>query len=483
MEHLMSTVTVVRFSRNPGPDIFSSKTGLAALLCLLALSSASDPAYGKSRITFPYSPCTEKSTLPGCVTKRLNNELRPYTPKVYPDHGLVDTMTPAGREARGFYITPMYLHGLGAKRTAEAMKRGKLNAVVIDMKDDLGHLVYPSKIPLGQQVTNVLINDPAAMVKAFHEQGIYVIARIVSFKDSRLPYVRPDLAVRIGAHAERLYSVGENWLDAYSPEVQDYLVDIALEIQSFGFDEIQFDYIRFPRGYPSSHATWLHAGEKPGGHAELIARFLEKVDRAVTLPISADVFGLTTLVDGDPRGLGQYIETMAQYIEAISPMMYANGMDTYFRDGHITSHVVELIQCGLQRGRLKAKNIVLRPYLQAYSNGVEHLWGSDFIMEQVLAAERAGSDGYLFWNPTMRNQVTMDAMRNLAAHPHGKGLAMLPHIPDHIKAPWCPESGNVFGTAADRSAKKTKVARAARGDGAPKAVAAGCVGACSPAAQ
>ena len=456
---------------------------MAGLLCLLGLSLASAPAHGKSRITFPYSPCTEKSTLPGCVTKRLGTDLRPYTPEVYPDHGLADTMSAAGREARGFYITPMYLHGLGAKRTAEAMKRGKLNAVVIDMKDDLGHLVYPTKIPLGQQVANVLIKDPAAMVKTFHEQGIYVIGRIVSFKDSRLPYVRPDLAVRIGAHAERLYSAGENWLDAYSPEVQDYLVDIALEVQSFGFDEIQFDYIRFPKGYPSSHATWLHAGEKPRGHADLIAKFLEKVDRAVTIPISADVFGLTTLVDGDPRDLGQYIETMAQYIDAISPMMYANGMDTYFRDGHITSHVVELIQCGLQRGRLKAKNIVLRPYLQAYSNGVEHLWGAEFILEQALAAERAGSDGYLFWNPTMRNQVTMDAMRNLAAHPHGKGLATLPRIPDRIKAPWCPESGNVFGTAAERTAKKTNSARAARGDRARKVVAEGCVGACGPASH
>ncbi|HEY5285456.1 MAG TPA: putative glycoside hydrolase, partial [Polyangia bacterium] len=205
------------------------------------------------------------------MAKRLSSETQPYTPKGYADHGLADTMTEQGRHARGFYITPMYLRGLGALRTAAAMKRGKLDAVVIDMKDDLGHLTYPSKIPLGQKQVNVLIKDPAAMVKTFHEQGIYVIARIVSFKDSRLPYVRPDLAVRIGAHAERLYAVGENWLDAYSPEVQDYLIDIALELKSFGVDEIQFDYMRFPRGLPSSYATWLHAGKKPPSHADVIA--------------------------------------------------------------------------------------------------------------------------------------------------------------------------------------------------------------------
>lgn len=422
---------------------------LAALVALGALAVAPE-ASAKSRITFPYSPCTEGSTLPGCVKKRLDTQLVPYTPKSYADHGLADTMTEQGRHARGFYITPMYLRGIGAARTAAAMKRGKLDAVVIDMKDDLGQLTYSSKIPLAERQKNVLIGDPAAMVKTFHEEGIYVIARVVSFKDSRLPYVRPDLGVRIGEHAERLYSAGENWLDAYSPEVQDYLVDIALEIEAFGFDEIQFDYMRFPRGYPSGHATWIHAGERPASHADVIAGFLERADRALSIPTSADVFGLTTLVDGDPRGLGQHIERMAPFIEAISPMMYANGMDTYFRDGHITPHVIELIQCGLQRGRRKAEGIVLRPYLQAYSNGVEHMWGPDFISEQVLAADRAGSDGYLFWNPTMRNDVAMSAMRALAMRRPGSGGPLLQRHAEQITASWCPQTGNVFGTTSDR---------------------------------
>ena len=475
----MGTAVLAGFSWNTRFATFPSLTVVAILF--FGTLGANRSAYGKSRITFPYSPCTDRSTLPGCVTKRLGTETQPYTPKNYPDHGLDDTMTEQGRHARGFYITPMYLRGLGALRTAAAMKRGNLDAVVIDMKDDLGHLTYPSKIPLGQKQVNVLIKDPAAMVKTFHEQGIYVIARIVSFKDSRLPYLRPDLAVRIGAHAERLYSVGENWLDAYSPEVQDYLIDIALEVQSFGFDEIQFDYVRFPRGLPSSYAIWLHAGEKPRAHANVIAGFLEKVDRAVALPISADVFGLTTLVDGDPRGLGQYIETMAKYIEALSPMMYANGMDTYFRNGYITPHVIDLIQCGLQRGRHKAKDIVLRPYLQGYANGVEHMWGSDFVAEQVLAAQRAGSDGFLFWNPTMRNEVTMNAMRSLTAYKQGNAVALLRHRSDYIKSPWCPQTGNVFGTAAEREkrGKKVKGAHAARVEGPRKNPSVLCTGACA----
>jgi len=476
----MGMVVLARSARITRLRSSLSPIGAGVVALLLVVLASGAPAIGKSRITYPYSPCTAKSRLPGCITKRLGTELSPYTPKAYPDRGLVDTMTEQGRHARGFYITPMYLRGLGAARTAAAMKRGNLDAVVIDMKDDLGHLTYPSKIPLAQKQVSVLINDPAAMVKTFHEQGMYVIARIVSFKDSRLPYVRPDLAVRIGAHAERLYAVGENWLDHYSPEVQDYLVDIALELQSFGFDEIQFDYIRFPRGLPSSHATWLHAGDKPASHATVIASFLEKVDRALALPISADVFGLTTLVDGDPRGLGQHIERLAKYVEAISPMMYANGMDTYFRDGHITSHVIDLIQCGLQRGRHKAGDIVLRPYLQGYSNGVEHMWGSDFVREQVVAAQNAGSDGFLFWNPTMRNEVVMQAMRELSGRKSGATVAALPARPKHVSGAWCPMAGNVFGTTAERE-KKGKRQPAAGAPAARKVVAARCTGACATA--
>jgi hypothetical protein len=470
----MGTAVVVGSPERWVGSVFFSRIS-AAVLILLIVGSNED-AFGKSRITFPYSPCTPKSTLPGCVLKRLDTQVRPYTPKTYPDHGLVDTLTEKGKHARGFYITPMYLRGLGAERTANAMKRGNFDTVVIDMKDDLGEVVYPSKVTLAQSQVHVLINDPAAMVRTFHEQGMYVIGRIVSFKDSRLPYVRPDLAVRIGPHAERLYSVGENWLDHYSPEVQDYLVDLALELQSFGFDEIQFDYIRFPRGYPSSYGVWLHAGSKPASHADVIAAFLEKADRALTVPISADVFGLTTFVDGDPRGLGQHIERMAQYVEAVSPMMYANGMDTYFRNNHITSHVIELIQCGLQRARHKAKDIALRPYLQGYSNGVEHMWGPDFVAEQILAAQRAGSDGFLFWNPTMRNEFVMTAMRDLAKKKLPTGVTA-PRRNAEITAPWCPATGNVFATPAERD-KKGQRSRAA--GQTPHKGGVQCTGSCAP---
>ena len=430
----------------PSPPRKISSLLFATLIAAITHSSAQ----AASRIHYADTVCSERSDLPGCTQKTFSSKLQPYTPKVYSDHGLDDVMTEAGRKARGLYITPMFLFSKGAEHTAAIVKKANLNAVVIDMKDDNGNLLYPTRIPLGEKQRYVLIQDPAAMVRAFHQQGIYVIGRVVSFKDSRLPYARPDLSVRIGSRAQRLFSAGARWLDAYSNEVQDYLIDIAKEVQDFGFDEVQFDYVRFPKGNAGAHATWLHE-DKRVDRASLIAGFLEKVDRALTIPISADVYGLTTLVDGDPRTLGQTIENMAKYIDAVSPMMYANGMGSYFRNQQVTQDVVYVIECGLRRARVKAGGIALRPYLQAYANSIESFYGPDFVANQVRAAERAGADGFLLWNPTMHNQIPFDGLREMkkTAEP-----ARAKKRAGFSSLAWCPKKGDVFGAPARRPLTK-----------------------------
>jgi hypothetical protein len=417
---------------------------LAPLLCACLILSAPALLHAGSG-KYHHSPCTAKSRLPGCAKRAHSRELQPYTLKKLPDHGLKDTVTVAGKSARGFYVTAYWISRKGARQTALMMKKAHMNAVVIDMKDDFGHVTYPSKVPLAQKVAQRYIKDAGAMVKTFHEHGIYVIARLVAFKDSRLPYHRPDLAVRIGPRAERLFSAGANWLDHYSPEVQDYLTELALELQALGVDEIQLDYIRFPKGNVTNWATWLHAEQDKRDRSTLIDAFLERMDRALTIPISVDVFGLTTLVDGDPRTLGQTIETMARYVEAVSPMMYANGMRSYFKNDTVTDHVYAIIHCGLWRARQKAPGIVLRPFLQAYPDSVESFFGTEFIKRQILASERAGSDGFLFWNAGMKNGMAYAALQQLG----GKRVAAFGSNPDQFRenspGGWCPAKGTVFG--------------------------------------
>jgi hypothetical protein len=385
--------------------------------------------------------------------KHFSTKIRPYTPKQYPDEGLVDVVSHTGRQTRGVYLTAYYLARVGAERIAPVLKAAHLNAVVIDVKDEYGSVLYPSKVPLSKGCQQRLIRDPKATFKTFREHGIYVIGRITSFKDSKLPLRRPDLAVRMGRDGKRLFRAATGWIDAYSLEVQDYLIDIARELQDAGIDEIQFDYIRFPKGRSGGGGKWLHRDGRT--RAKLMADFLDRADRALRIPISVDVFGLTTWVDGDPRGLGQSLEALARNAEVISPMMYANGMTTYFKDNLITKHVYAMIHCGLWRTRNKLPNTILRPFLQAYPNSVS-FFGKSFIIDQIDAVHRAGANGFLLWNPTMLNNTAYGAMRKIGESKLGQ-IGAAPEWyqkKENHPGAWCRRKGAVYPTRTDRKRER-----------------------------
>ncbi len=418
---------------------------IAGILSFLVILLAFTVSIARERPAWlRHSPCHDRSKLPGCLKTRHSRALRPYSQKTYRNHGSSDRLTSAGHRARGFYLSPYYLRKVSVEAIAKLMSRAHMNTVVIDVKDDLGRVLYPSKVPLSRGSQQRLLRDPRDIVRRFHRRGIYVIARLVCFKDSRLPYKRPDLAVRAASRGERLFSAGANWIDAYSPEVQDYLIDLAREVRGLGFDEIQLDYIRFPKGRASRWGVWLHSDGR--SRAEVINQFLSRLDRAVDLPLSADVYGLTTLVEGDPRKLGQTIEQMAAHVEAISPMMYANGMGTYFPGGVLTERVYRILHCGLWRARQKAPNIVLRPFLQSYPNRVEPFFGPGFIQSQVRIAERSGAEGFLFWNSTMQNTVAYRALRAMGQRYFDAfGTDTNQHRePRNGPGPWCPPNGVVW---------------------------------------
>jgi len=418
------------------------RTALTVIITSLLASSA---AYADGNSKWPFK-------------KRFSTKLVPYKAKRYPDLGLKDVITKKHRQVRGFYLTPYFLYRVGVEESARRMKKAHMNAVLIDVKDDWGQVLWPSKVPLSKDVQRHLIRDPKKLVAAFHKLGIYVIARIVCFKDSRLGPVRPDLGVRSGRVARRLFYAGAGWLDHYSLEVQDYLIDLALEWESFGADEIQLDYIRFPTGRNARWGKWLHKDKR--NHAEVIAGFLDRADRALKTPISIDVFGLTTLVEGDARKLGQPIEILSKYAEVLSPMMYANGMQTYFKNNKVTNGVYSLIQCGLWRARHKiGKDVILRPLLQAYPDGVRHMFGREFIKKQLEAARKAGSEGFLFWNSTMKNGVAFGALRSMGVKKLdaiGADREIHKRPENKPRARWCRQRGTLFKKKKKKTAPEPK---------------------------
>lgn len=154
-----------------------------------------------------------------------------------------------------FHPKALYLsfYGIGSNRLREAalslVARTELNAVVIDVKGDRGMLPYKSSVALAHQVGAqrvTTIRDPKALIDSLHRDHIYAVARVVVFKDDPLATARPDLAVKRSGGA--LFKDREKlaWSDPFNKEVWNYNIAVALEAASLGFDEIQFDYVRFP---------------------------------------------------------------------------------------------------------------------------------------------------------------------------------------------------------------------------------------------
>ncbi len=186
----------------------------------------------------------------------------------------------------------------------------EINSYVIDIKDDDGLVGYESTVP---GVTSIKAwmkkYDVDKVIKKLHENNIYVIGRIVCFKDPTLPEKRPEFAIRTstGAIWREKNSDGElvPWIDPYNKESWDYLIAIAKEAVSKGFDEIQFDYVRFPGG---SKKPEPYFGENPRPKHEAINEFLSLAKKSIPeVPISADVYGIICESPGDRENIGQYL--------------------------------------------------------------------------------------------------------------------------------------------------------------------------------
>ena len=161
---------------------------------------------------------------------------------------------PAEKEIRGIYLTSYTASRSDTmERMIDFIHNTELNAVVIDIKDYSGTIAYDSQIPLVNELQNDrhLIKDLPTIIQKLQDKGIYVIARQTVFQDPELTSKRPDMAVRNTATGGVWYDwKGLAWADPTDQAVWDYNLQIAQEVISLGFDEINFDYIRFPSDGP-----------------------------------------------------------------------------------------------------------------------------------------------------------------------------------------------------------------------------------------
>src|SRR3712207_3607961 len=223
---------------------------------------------------------------------------------------------------RGIHVT-MALASIDGKleEYLELVDEG-LNTIQLDIKDENGEVGFvPSAVPLAKQIGAAKpYYKPRVVLKQLHDRGLYVVGRIVSMEDPVLSLQRPDMAIRTAGGGRWLNHAGLGWADPYDRKVWEYNVDLAVAAAKLGFDEIQFDYVRFPSDGDMSAAVFPDKTSTPPGW--VIAQFVHYASKRLKplgVQVSADVFGLSATRD---LGIGQFPERLGRYLDAIYPMVY-----------------------------------------------------------------------------------------------------------------------------------------------------------------
>ncbi|WP_303722220.1 putative glycoside hydrolase [Malonomonas rubra] len=317
-------------------------------------------------------------------------------------------------ELQSFHPRALYLSFYGAAhqglrgRALELIERTELNAVVIDIKGDRGELSYPSSILQAHDIgAQELVTLPhlAELVAELKGRGIYTIARIVVFKDNLFAEACPGSAVmdqsgRPWKDREKL-----GWVDPHQPEVVAYNLQVAEEAAQLGFDEVQFDYVRFP-----DTARLVFA--KPNSFINRISaindflRQAKKILDGYGVYVSADVFGYICWNENDTY-IGQHLETLLPHVDYLSPMLYPSGF-SHGLPGFPSPMEApyEMIYLSLEQAyrRTGADPLRFRPWLQAFKDYAfdRRRFKAAEISAQIRAANDFGSNGYMLWNAANR---------------------------------------------------------------------------------
>lgn len=305
-------------------------------------------------------------------------------------------------------------YGAGNMRLRESaldlIGKTDLNAVVIDVKSDRGMIAYRTDIPLAAEIgaqKGITIKHIRRLIDDLHKKGIYVIARIVVFKDNLLALARTDWAVRTASGAIWRDREGIAWTDPFARQVWDYNIDIAVEAARDGFDEIQFDYVRFP----DAKGLVFSEPNTEKNRIAAISGFLAAARKRLVpynVFLSADIFGYVIWNRND-TGIGQRLNDLAQQVDYICPMLYPSGFQ-YGIPGYPdpVRHPRQIVYLSLGKAeeRTGLPAIRFRPWLQAfrdYAFGGQPFGGEE-IAAQIDAAQSIGTDGWMLWNP--RNVYT-----------------------------------------------------------------------------
>ncbi|HOH53692.1 MAG TPA: putative glycoside hydrolase [Fervidobacterium sp.] len=351
----------------------------------------------------------------------LSSSLKPIAGSGYEDISFEPVSKTFGRvsDVRGIYLTRTSVNT--KEKIANWIsfaKKTNLNAFVIDVKDDDGFMLFTTSaaakfVPKANEDAFYSKEEMKSVVSELKAAGIYVIARIVAFKDPSYARAHMDRAIvykDTGAPYMGIYKVP--WASAYDKQLWEYNVSVAKEAAEVGFDEIQYDYVRFPEltEYDRNRVNLRKTGDD--SFAECIQKFLiysKKELAPYNVPLAADVFGLVSTAVDD-LGIGQYWEAISNVVDYICPMVYpshyANGsFGLSIPDQFPYETVYRSVLDGVRRNCNIPTPARIRPWIQSFTaTWVKgHItYDENAIRKEIKALKDLGINEYMFWNASNR---------------------------------------------------------------------------------
>ena len=313
---------------------------------------------------------------------------------------------------RGLYVNRWAALGSKLRTLIDIAKKTEINALVIDVKDDRGFVLYPSDVPLAHEIGADTADGHwmsraklRSVLDTLVAHRIYPIARIVVAKDPLLASKKLNLAIKRKSDLEPwLDKNGNPWLDPHHREVWQYAADLAREAYQLGFSEVQFDYVRFPdEKRLQREATYPLANGRV--RAQVIREqlgFLRRAVKPLPMRVTADVFGLTA-TDTTDMGIGQKWEMFVDQVDVVLPMVYPShfARGTYKLrnpNAHPYETIDNALKDALERTKPVAGAAKIIPWYQDFTLGPPHYYA-----QHIRAQKKAGYDNgfpsWILWNP------------------------------------------------------------------------------------
>jgi hypothetical protein len=338
-------------------------------------------------------------------------------------------LVPTPDPVRGLYVNRWAALGQKMWQLVDVAKTTEVNALVIDVKDDRGFVLYRSRVPLARGIgadTNMPMRPARlrAVLDTMRAHGIYPIARIVVAKDPLLAQAKPEWAIRRKDDPSRpwLDKNGRPWLDPHRREVWQYAVDLAREAVELGFSEVQLDYVRFPDEKRLVRETVFPLAQ--GRVRAQVIRdqlgFTRAALKETGAPLTIDVFGLTA-TDTTDMGIGQRWESFVDQADAVLPMAYPShyAPGTYKLSAP-NAHPYAVIDHTIRDARRRSAGIAgaarIVPWYQDFTLGPPHYYAAQ-VRAQIEAGYANGVTSWMLWNPGSR--YTVAALRPEGAATQG----------------------------------------------------------------